>query len=116
MKNRLTVVTIFLLSISSLYGQPFTAVRIEGFVKDEKTMESLPYALVSSHAGGDYADENGYFSYKYTPENETDSVLIQYIGYKTVRIAPHRVADKPITIYLTNANLLPEVVVLAPLI
>lgn len=58
-------------------------------ILDSKTQEPLPYAnILFIHQGnGTISNEAGYFSINTGEFNENDSISIQYIGYKDVKVS-----------------------------
>ena len=59
-----------------------------GEIRDFETGKPLPFAAISlqNSAVGTVSNEDGIFSLKFTSHNLNDSVLISYLGYKTLII------------------------------
>ncbi|PSR14439.1 MAG: hypothetical protein DA408_12965 [Bacteroidetes bacterium] len=87
---------------------------LTGFIRSQDTGEALPYALVSSSAGGVYADELGYYQFRYQPATETDSLEFQYVGYQTLKRSPLAVQTGTFDVYLQAMLNLPVLEVRAP--
>lgn len=94
---------------------PITHLTVQGYVRDAKTGEPLPYASIAldEHSRGTATNADGWFTLVNVPIGQ-DTLDVHYIGYerqqKPVRIGPNGEAQ---TIYLKRAAIsLSEVTVL----
>ncbi len=92
-----------LLSLSMLLyivprAQFVTLSEYQGRVIDEKTGQPLAYANIyfKKHHSGVISNENGFFSLELEGVTATDTVCIQYIGYKPFKVPVSRIAEFPI--------------------
>lgn len=78
------ILTLFTLLLNSLLGIAQENATIRILIADGRTNEVLPYAniLFVNQGNGTISNEAGYFSINTSEFKETDSIRIQYIGYK----------------------------------
>ncbi len=89
------IIALFLFLFYSSYGWSQEASKtlneeiIKLLIQDSKTMEPLPYAniLFMSQGKGTISNEVGIFSLNISEFKDTDSISIQYIGYKNRKLS-----------------------------
>jgi len=71
--------------ISFCYSQSIT---IYGLITDQETGESLigANAFIENTEFGSYSDKNGFYSITLNNYSEEETVIIQYLGYTTIRL------------------------------
>ena len=80
MKNILRI----LFLISFCYSQDIT---IYGLITDQETGESLigANAFIENTEFGSYSDKNGFYSITLNEYSKEETIIIQYLGYKTIK-------------------------------
>jgi hypothetical protein len=103
--KRIAILLILTIEVLAGYSQ-----QVTGFVTDSATGESLVGAHVCfrQEQQGTITNAFGYFS---LPFNDTDSLSISYIGYKTKYLKIDNCKKEPIAIQLSSMINLDEVVV-----
>lgn len=106
--------TILLVALTFIGLNAFSQTPIEGFVFDEQTNESLPYATIKIIGGANYytiTNEDGKF--EINDKFASDTLEIRYIGFKTKKVAVSYFKEHP-KFYLTpNTFHLNQVLVVA---
>ena len=71
--------------ISFCYSQSIT---IYGLITDQETGESLigANAFIANTEFGSYSDKNGFYSITLNDYSEEETIIIQYLGYTTIRL------------------------------
>ncbi|PKP10319.1 MAG: hypothetical protein CVU08_13780, partial [Bacteroidetes bacterium HGW-Bacteroidetes-3] len=106
--------TILLVAITFIGLNTFSQTSIEGFVFDQQTNESLPYATIKIISGANYytiTNEDGKF--EISDKFASDTLEIRFIGFKTKKVAVSYFKEHP-KYYLTpNTFHLNQVLVVA---
>lgn len=80
MKFRKVLMLLFAFTFANVNGQN----KVQGYIFDKQTLNPLPYATIGAlhQKYGTYTDTSGFFTLFFI--NESDSLLISYLGYKNV--------------------------------
>ena len=105
----------FVLSILCTLSMSAQTKIISGIIKDSHSDEPIPFASVvlKNTSIGKLSDSAGMFMFRLTSIAATDSLLITYVGYKSMTIAiPSTIGDSVfMTIQLERGSAGKEVVV-----
>lgn len=106
MRCALLIITCILLS-ATFHAQLF----IEGRIQDAQSGQPVPFCAVGlrQHQSGTISNEEGVFTLRYY--TDTDTVLIQNVGYKTLRLSISALRARPLVKLEQSSRQLQEVVV-----
>ncbi len=84
MKQNLTLILLIIFAIQAIGQKEFV---LNGQVIDNITKEPLPYSTIVDQKKmvGTTSNIDGYFSLSLINALETDSIIISYIGYKSIK-------------------------------
>jgi len=85
--KKFIILIIAILTTTAIWSQESNMIRV--LILDSKTHEPLPYAniLFIQQGNGTISNEAGYFSIDPSDFHENDSISIQYIGYKDLKLS-----------------------------
>ena len=86
--RRYVIIFIFIFNFSGfVVGQQNTNFTLSGTLKDSKTGESIPYAVivVKGSSNGSTTNTDGYFTLHNVP-SDTSSIVVSYIGYEKTEL------------------------------
>lgn len=109
--HRLFHVLLILFPLFANMANGYSQQKVNGYVLDIETGESLPGANIITYPWGTGTTTNQYGYFSMSLPNQTQKVTISYIGYKPIEISTSELPDSTLILFLEPGYILNDVTV-----